>query len=572
MIPCEKDRSQAESSLAQSRVDTRDNTNRNYHRCLGVALDSLKDVMEPTHVYWPFNGEGVINLTQNSSGTGDDDPDIAIDYGDDDKITDEDVAWRGSSEGDDSPESDEERDPEDLCLNFVSGMRPKGVKLVLTLGEHQRPMNCIFAISHFIVDGEGGDKLLCRHKGKTRKTTEEGEELADKTASICRCCACTFHDSDDPTKSGKPVDYRKVLRTYFTLVKERKRQSHINKVMKREFSMHGVRNALWGMDYGFQVNGPYSPAFPVEVMHADDEGVRQRNIFELFGPISGGETRRWAIDNITRRLLLDAPRQSSRKRFPRVSFTRGITTLSFLAAHERTGVSLAVTLSAIASGEEDRERLLGRGADDCLELVEDRLVYLQLSLLMHAFVAYGPYDEVLFKREPSLEPVPAASISEFNGMREAFQQVFPSDGGSDTDSDLEAMEKGLVQPRVLVTSRQTQNNRDVLEEAIRVMGMLQILTFNRKSGDGNRYPKFHLYFGSNHLVKSLIHSGDGFRIHAGISEYQHKYFCKLTGKTAVKTSQQDFINSVCSRLDDLLVLMVGRAVIGVNTSGGQGAR
>ena len=116
MIPCEKDRSQAESAIAQRRPTTADNSNRNYHRCLEVGLRSLKAVMGQTHVYWPYDDRGNIDLSSSFDG-GSDNEESDIESGGD-KIDDAgatDPLWKGAGGGrgnmDDSDEDEDNQPP-----------------------------------------------------------------------------------------------------------------------------------------------------------------------------------------------------------------------------------------------------------------------------------------------------------------------------------------------------------------------------------------------------------------------------------------------------------------------------
>jgi hypothetical protein len=166
----------------------------------------------------------------------------------------------------------------------------------------------------------------------------------------------------------------------------------------------------------------------------------------------------------------------------------------------------------------EAEFIVGRdldgSAEDTIVAVHERLLFLQLSLLYHAWVDNGPHD-VLFLDNNHLSD------------RAVKQQL-------------------------------------LLSLAISQIGELQTIAFPRDDGDGHFTQKMHDWYGGNHVLYSLILAGKGRRIKADVTEKQHKYFCKAPGQTALKHSQETFLKQLCARLTTTSMLTSASSFLGID--------
>lgn len=476
MIPCDKDyQGQAAGNVHGSRKMGEGYTSRNFHKYLQVALESLKRVQSMTHRYWPYNENGDIP------------PNAKTMYRTARGIPEDlDVLCKGESTLTNLPPS---------LLN--------GVRTTLVLGGYQKHMNIVCCISHLILDGEGADKFTCRHKSTTRTHNR-----------ITRGCDCTFAECDDTFVNCLSVSQAMIVETYFQTkwsdTYMDKPDGSFQKQMVDSCAVHACQNALWCLDFGYQPNGFYLGALPVDSLHAFEEGNNHRVLTLILGEQTTSHKFCADVDNLVdERLRRGAPKQGVRKRFPRVTYSRGITSLSHLAANERVGVMFALTLVAISSNRKKNAYIiLGRNIpngdiEERTLAVQERLIFCQLSLLYHCWVDNGPH-EILFVGN--------------RGHR----------------------------------SEKAIKNQEAIRETIAQIGEMQKIVFSRQKGHGYNTPKFHDWF--VHMLSALVSAGNGRRVKTDVSEKQHKYFCKAPGTTALKRTQEIFLRGVCDRLTTTSVL------------------
>lgn len=476
MIPCDKDyKGQAAGNLHAGRKVGEGYSCRNFHAYLRVALESLKRVQSMTHRYWPFdvNGEIPPNAkTMYRAAIG----------------TPEDLAALCTGEP---------------RLSNLSSAELKGVRTTLVLGEYEKHMNIVCSISHLILDGEGADKFTCRHKSLTRTHNR-----------ITRGCDCTFAECDDTFVNCAPVSQATIMETYFQTkwsdMYIDKPEGLFQDIMVDSCAVHACQNALWNLDLGYQPDGCYLGSMPVDSLHAFEEGNNQRVLTLILGEQNTSHKFCADVDNLVdERLRRGVPKQGGRKRFPRVTFSRGVSSLSLLAAHERVGVMFALTLVAISCDHKKKAHIiLGRNIqngniEERTVAVHDRLVFCQLILLYHCWVDNGPHEV-----------------------------LFAGSGGH--------------------RSERAKRNHGFIGETIALIGEMQKLVFPRQKGHGYNTPKFHDWF--VHMLPGLVLAGNGRRIKTDVSEKQHKFFCKAPGNTALKRDQEVYLRCVCDRLTTTSVL------------------
>ena len=486
MIPCDRDSiGQARGNLHSKRNEGMGSSYRNYHAYVQVALESLRRVQSPTYLYWPYNEKGVVPPNAKS-------------------------VYRGALSNNNVHE---------LCQglpvkNTVPSNKLRGVLTTLTLGENQRLMNVVCCVSHVILDGAGADKITCRHKGNVEQYNR-----------ISRGCDCSFEESDNTFVNCCPVSQARIIQGYHQLKWSKtymdKDVGHFQKTIVESCAIHPCENAFWTIDFGASPNGMYSGPLTIDSMHAFEEGNNGRILVLLLGEQKSSHRFCARVDNIVDQRLRNAsvPRQSSSKRLPRMCFSRGISSLSNLAAHERVGVMCALTLVSISlEAKGNGDIIMGRKLEGCPSekrtAVMNRVVFCQLALLYHCWVDNGPHD-VLFVD---------------NSHR----------------------------------SERAIANQVHIQDAVSLIGEYQKITFPRNQGNGHKTQKFHDWY--KHMIPSIVHAGNGRRIKADTSEKMHKYFCKAPGETALKHSQDVFLRGVCSRLTTTSMLNQTRGLLGLGES------
>ena len=284
--------------------------------------------------------------------------------------------------------------------------------------------------------------------------------------------------------------------------------------MVHVYALHACEKTFWNLGCGYQPSGFYS-SLTIDSMHAYEEGNNDRVLVLILGEQGTSNGFCAKVDNVVDLCLrTNVPRQSASRRLPRMSYSRGISSLSHLAAHERVGLMCALTLVSISLETIDRGHvIMGRNASGCPSerriAVMDKIVFCQLSLLFHSWVDNGPH-ELLFMD---------------NSHR----------------------------------SKNASHNQRAIQETVSLLGEYQKMAFPREAGNGHQTQKFHDWY--KHIVSSIVLAGNGRRIKADVSEKMHKYFCKAPGETALKHSQEIFLKGVCTRLNTTSVLNSTRALL-----------
>ena len=270
------------STSQYNQKEGKGHSSRNYHTYLRVALESLKKVQSPTFIYWPYNSDGIIH------------PNVVDQY----------------------KSAVANRTVHELCQskplrNTIPSHLLKGVLANVMLGGDQRTMNVVCCISHIILDGEGADKVTCRHTGDTQINNR-----------ISRNCDCKFEESDDAFVNCSPLCQARIIQGYFQTKWSKKYRGQpegmFEKEMVHAYAVHACENAFWSIDHGYQPNGFYA-SLTVDSMHAFEEGNNDRVLVLILGEQGSSNGFCAKVDNVVDlRLQTHVPRQSASKRLPRM--------------------------------------------------------------------------------------------------------------------------------------------------------------------------------------------------------------------------------------------------------------
>ena len=351
LIPSEKqDVSQAGASLARQRPETKFISSANYHRVMEKAIESIIKVQRRT-----------IPISRYNDG----------------------ISYKASHE--------------------------EGFFTMVTLGEVQRPMQCLFPFAGLILDG----------KERTRQTCQLQSKTVD-SPRISTPCTCTHEQCGDPFEDCELLCASDIAGIYDNVMKEvstpkEQRIKTIHALLPQHCALHPVENAWWKADFGYSHGGIYTNCY-VDPMHALRGGTIPRIIETQIGNYGQNNKARTVIDAGCKRLL-QLVRNSSKSRFPRSDFDRGITAHTFLACHEWVGVLFSLTMLGICGSPTERKAVLcrkinKRGLDkDGQQLsIEERSLFNQICLLFEAWVCYGPVTD-LFEESVTIQEPPVLFVS-----------------------------------------------------------------------------------------------------------------------------------------------------------------
>ena len=568
LIPSEKqDVSQASASIARQRVETKFISSINYHRVIEKAIASVVQCQQRTIPIKPY--------------------DINEDY-----------------------------EPSHL----------EGIFTMVTLGEVQRPMQCLFPFAGLILDGKERTRQTCLLQSKTVASPR-----------ISTACICTHDGCGDPFSDCFLLCAADISRMYGEVMNSEE-MSHLEKTRKihtifpQHCALHPVENAWWKADFGYSHGGIYSNCY-VDPMHALRGGTIPRMIEVQVGNYGQNNKARAIVDAGCKRILQDV-RNSTRTRFPRSDFDRGITAHTFLACHEWVGILFSLTMLGICGNPTERKavlcRKLSRQALDreTQELaVEERSLFNQISLLFEAWICYGPFHD-LFDNEIQVKE-PEASVEEADDVDDAVssparkkqknRRINSSDPFRDQpQTDAIAMDKEVddlfseeqqanpkkkqkkkrKQAGGMTNSEKALDNYDddsSVDEGADLQALEtdeeELPTFAYRSHSYDTYNRvrywssiraisyLHLLTSKRsegdgnklpkhhdvycHLLEMIIQSGSGMCYDAGVTENLHKPFVKEPGKTARKMSQTMFNKELAQRISERLFELQCRNLIGI---------
>ena len=367
--------------------------------------------------------------------------------------------------------------------------------------------------------------------------------------------------------------------------KKRKRiTSEIAKVRKgfmNKHCLHPVHNACWQIDWGSNTGGVYTAAW-VDVMHAGDGGVGPRILETLLGQKDSiNLTSRSFIDSIAIKLFQNCPGQSTeRDRFPRLSYSKGITSFTLIACHEWVGV---VSLIGLLTTMEPSVSftVLKRG----LSFAEDGNTY----ILKNA-PSKRKKGEKTTTPNPQ-KPKPKKSQNDTNK---------PKGKSKDTNTKSNAEQAGdptrpvspnhdiVIQNRAIflqifccfqawyrcgpfdgIWIDKPDRAHDQLcyyekiDQGIKDVCNLMKKILPRNEGTGDDSQKVHdLFF---HWLRCKREAGTEVPIDADVTEFLHKYFAKIPASTATKQLHA-FDDSVSERLSERQFLVNVRSLFGMENS------
>ena len=411
----------------------------------------------------------------------------------------------------------------DLALESVIEFQERGSALggetedggaiaMLSLGEYKRPMKILCPVRNILADGLGADKLTSRDKS----TKNIGNPR------ISRGCDCHPDDCSSPFHLCKPLNMSEIS-SYFHKNKsdeeDGEQDQHAaergsdsqnwREDFRNKYALHPVANAFWRCDFGSSPGGIYT-ASKVDPMHAFSEGMWKYCLTGIFGNANQNKKGRMMIDEIARNVLENAPRQSSRSRFPRLVFSGGITSITKLACHEWVGLAIAVTLLSSMTFRDRRQKMLCRGiAENDTSQIKHRFMTLQVMCLFQAWIDNGPFD------------------------------------------NLQSQECGV----------ETYVKLDL---TIRTVAWMILEYIPREEGHGWEIQKFHDLF--VHVLEGILECGLGKAIDTGVSEKMHKWFAKSPAATSLKHSQEIFLAFVGRRITEAQFLAQYRAILGIPES------
>ena len=228
----------------------------------------------------------------------------------------------------------------------------------------------------------------------------------------------------------------------------------------------------------------------VDPMHAGESGVMEYMVRVLVGKADRAKAHKMAIDQLAHDVLQRGPRQTASNNFPRVSYSGGITGLSYMPAHEWPGVLLSLTL--LGAMDKHRATVLSKGLQRAREY-KDRLACLEMVLCFHAWMNFGPFEDLY--------------------QDDIYQKI---------------------------------------DNCTRDIGMEVTEKCARLNGLHFKLQKFHDLFA--HLVADIKQVGSGSVLHMGVVERMHKFFAKIPACTSQLRGQITFLSQVADRLRESQIL------------------
>jgi hypothetical protein len=382
-----------------------------------------------------------------------------------------------------------------------------------------------------------------------------------KRPRICRGCTCPPSAAGDSFHQCRPIDI-KILKSDCADIQDQKdtvvalnnavsdpavapnskvamkkrlaqttREYHkMQKTYLDTHCVHPVKNATWELDFGASSNGIYS-AVRVDVMHAGDGGIGSRLIANVLGPKDDENLANKAfIDGLALRLFRSCPRQTvQNERYPRLSFSKGITSFSFLACHEWVGVGAVLAL------------LSGFQPKYSLPILSRHITFSPNKNKVASKIPKTRVDDIALQNRAILLQVFACFQAWYrNGPFDALWVT----GDAEGSLSYEAIDRG-----------------------IRGLGDLLTRAFPRSDGNGWNLQKFHDLF--CHFLKDKKDAGTELTNDADVTEFMHKYYAKIPGSTAINHGTAAFDASVSQRLTERQFLDEARRLFSIKTTENQ---
>jgi hypothetical protein len=120
------------------------------------------------------------------------------------------------------------------------------------------------------------------------------------------------------------------------------RQKLCDRILHQVYGSHVVDNAFFGLNFGRNQNGIFRATL-TDILHTIQEGVVPKLLQVFYGLM--GDKQRTEVDDLVQALFCEGHNRSGeRNSYPRVSFTRGYTQLTMLSADERVGQLFVLAL------------------------------------------------------------------------------------------------------------------------------------------------------------------------------------------------------------------------------------
>jgi len=348
---------------------------------------------------------------------------------------------------------------------------------------------------------------------------------------ICPGCDCSCNDADNvdhvESTGCRFLDQSIIARLCEEALSEdpskREMQTSAEQELSEKYNMHRCRNAFFPFKHLGGDNHGIFGACPPCFSHVMEHGVYQRAIACFFKLCSS--TVLYELDMLAQTMLCKCPRQSSRRRFPRVTFTHGVTNLVKLTCKEMTG--LLFTL-AIITGTRRCSTLLHRRLKGKQGREDHKLKPDDLKALKEARDAFFSADESVGSRLTKV----FSSLLAFQAWtkkKDGFWLAAP-----------DASDKA--------TCRQNDAIRHGASASIRIMQQMVKGTIPRTEGNGWRTQKFHSI---THFPVAIDKFGSPRNFDTACMEKNHKICAKgpaFTAQKRVATFLPQSAERICDHL------------------------
>ena len=143
---------------------------------------------------------------------------------------------------------------------------------------------------------------------------------------------------------SKPDGRRGETARKWLLSWRRERERIADIILRKVFGSHSVDNAFNGVDFGSNQYGRIARATVADILHSVEEGLINYVLHLLFNTMTDSMKR--DIDEFVEAMFCESGRNRSGERpnYPRIDFTRGFCSLSFLSADQRVGQLFVVAI------------------------------------------------------------------------------------------------------------------------------------------------------------------------------------------------------------------------------------
>ena len=208
----------------------------------------------------------------------------------------------------------------------------------LQLGSFSKEVNLYVPLQFIIGDVEGGDQLCSRWYSRLGNCSR-----------LCRTCDVSTEDAANTNINCNRIELADVQKLHAT-----NDLDGLKSICQRPYY-----NALFDIDCGGDPYGVFS-MIHTEGLHAIEQGLIPYMLEILFVAMPKSEQR--TLDHLIKNLL-SYPRQHGYKKFPRLLWHDGVTTLSYLTADLKVGKMFAICcIASTLEGESFFSNVLEDGA------------------------------------------------------------------------------------------------------------------------------------------------------------------------------------------------------------------